>query len=79
VLNAQKAGAALVIIYDYEDEPLFPMHRNSSKPPAGSSSNDDSDSTITIPSVLVSHSSGKALRALIAASTDPEGPVRYFL
>jgi hypothetical protein len=73
VLNAQKAGAALVVIYDHIDEPLFPMHRDSSKAAAAAASN---DTTITIPSVLVSHSSGKALRALITASPDPDGPVR---
>ena len=58
VQNAQAAGAAAVVVYDYiESEPLIRM---------GWTPEDEKDTPVRIPSVFVSALSGAALADLIA-------------
>eukprot|EP00904_Undaria_pinnatifida_P002379 jgi/Undpi1/12141/HiC_scaffold_5.g01817.m1 len=72
VLHAQDAGFAMVIVYDYEQGGLFTMTR-----PKPEEDSEFRDRAINIPSVLVTHASGLALTAMIAASDDPRGPKVY--
>lgn len=62
VRNAANAGAGLVIVSDYMNEPLFHMQRVD---PAGE--------PLPIPAVLVSFASGQRLRALVGLNNKPEG------
>eukprot|EP00903_Cladosiphon_okamuranus_P015745 g14533.t1 len=69
VLNAQAAGYSAVIVYDSEQGKMFQMSRNANK---GSQ-----HPAVNIPLVLVTHASGLALMALIAATSNPRGPEIY--
>eukprot|EP00611_Tribonema_gayanum_P005044 TRINITY_DN1429_c0_g1_i1.p1 TRINITY_DN1429_c0_g1~~TRINITY_DN1429_c0_g1_i1.p1 ORF type:complete len:392 (+),score=101.60 TRINITY_DN1429_c0_g1_i1:72-1178(+) len=62
--NAWRAGAALAVVFDYVDEPLFRMQRATGGPV----------DSAKIPSVLISASSGRVLHALVSACADPLGP-----
>ncbi|CAM9751121.1 unnamed protein product [Chrysoparadoxa australica] len=66
VRNAQRAGAGAVIVFDFIEEPPFHMQRET-----------PGTSGINIPSVLVTQSSGTKLQELIAACTNPEGPLVF--